>query len=174
MVWEIALDKDQVIGDVFRRTINEKDRLAGYDTLLRNRHFLSRSELLRKLQEAGGVAPTVVRTVQYRFRSMLRLHAELDGNETSLVTLNAYIRQEYSRLPEAKRTRFQFEDKGDSVEFDVPVVIASIVKPAQLTKSSLAVLEDRTVTAFRMTDAARWMRSNEPESASRSPRYSKM
>jgi hypothetical protein len=31
-----------------------------------------------------------------------------------------------------------------------------------------------TLTAFRMTDAARWMRSNEPESASRSPRYSKM
>jgi hypothetical protein len=28
-----------------------------------------------------------------------------------------------------------------------------------------------TLTAFRMTDAARWMRSNEPESASRSPRY---
>ncbi|MDO8679142.1 MAG: serine/threonine-protein kinase [Acidobacteriota bacterium] len=27
-----------------------------------------------------------------------------------------------------------------------------------------------TLTAFRMTDAARWMRSNEPESASRSPR----
>jgi hypothetical protein len=28
----------------------------------------------------------------------------------------------------------------------------------------------QTLTAFRMTDAARWMRSNEPESASRSPR----
>ena len=31
-----------------------------------------------------------------------------------------------------------------------------------------------TLTAFRMTDAARWIRSNEPESVSRSPRYNRM
>ena len=48
----------------------------------------------------------------------------------------------------------------------------TFAQPAHHRRAGWTLRGDRypTVTAFRMTDAARWMRSNEPESASRSPR----
>ena len=53
----------------------------------------------------------------------------------------------------------------------------TFAQPAQYRRAGWTLRGNRyppALTAFRMTDAVRWMRSNEPESAARSPWYSKM
>ncbi|MBK8059535.1 MAG: methyltransferase domain-containing protein [Gemmatimonadetes bacterium] len=148
VVWEIALDEDPKLAGFFRDVIRRKDSLAGFETLIENRHFLQRAELLQHLQDGGGMAPAVVATVPYRFRSALRLGPELEGDVNRLRELNRFILAEHRRLAPAAQQRLALDwlpEKADaerppSVEFTVPVVIACAVKCDARTRQVLALM----------------------------------
>lgn len=147
VVWEIALDDNPKVAEFFRKVIRKKDKAAGYSTLISNRHFLQRWKLLQLLQEGGGVAPSVVATVPYRFRSKRRLDAELGGRMDDLLDWNEEIVGEHRMLDadaqaEIKIDRTEPGPDGTpmSVEFTVPVVIAGAVKLDDRTRNTLGLL----------------------------------
>ena len=51
VIWELALDEKTQ--PIFSEIIKKKDELAGFDSLIRNRHFPQKEEVISELQNSG-------------------------------------------------------------------------------------------------------------------------
>ena len=85
--------------DQFRELTRFKDSLAGLESAVQNRHFLTRAELYTRLQEAGFVDIRCGRHVQYTIRTLVGIrsyfpehawehaHAEMQAQQAKALLL---------------------------------------------------------------------------------------
>ncbi len=90
--------------DFYDKTIRKKDELAGFDSLVANRHFLLNSHLETLLKEAGFTDIEKLFDFNYDLHTSLRLESEFHGNHDSLKTWHNHILDESKQLnPDAKK-----------------------------------------------------------------------
>ena len=133
IIWELALSEDTQ--PIFSKIIQKKDELAGFDSLVRNRYFPKKQDILTLLSKVGfknthvvsDIYPTLsIRNRKEEFVSADRLRIleekgfldqedekELDQiSEQKISTLLDFIRQE---LTEEEKQIMGYEDTGNDI-----------------------------------------------------------
>lgn len=114
VVWDIMLNQETQA--LFQDIIRKKDELAGFDMLVRERYFFREEEFLNLIKAANFTSIHDFHTIHYRFSSKKRLESELHNDSNRLDQLNGYIR---TRFPEELKTKMNYEDRGDDIQFDI-------------------------------------------------------
>ena len=90
--------------DFYDKTIRKKDELAGFDSLVANRHFLLNSQLETLLKDSGFTAIEKLFDFNYDLHTSLRLESEFHGNNDSLKNWHNHILDASKQLnPDAKK-----------------------------------------------------------------------
>ncbi len=148
VIWELALqDETQPL---FSKIIQKKDELAGFDSLVRNRHFPKREEVIWLLEYAGFKNPSVEHDVSYKlsvrnrmdeFMSVDRLKIMKSHNVINRADerkLKKMAEQKISELRDFIRIHLSAEEKilmgyvekKDDTILNVPKAIFKATKPA--------------------------------------------
>ena len=114
VLWQITLD--EAIGDFYRDIIRKKDALAGYPTLVAQRHFPNESELLGQLQAAGFAQIEHADRLEYHFDSSTRLATDFRGDAAKQADWEGFIRQRAGELAPVTLAQLHYADPGDRVE----------------------------------------------------------
>jgi ubiquinone/menaquinone biosynthesis C-methylase UbiE len=121
VVWGV-MPGDGELQDAFNKIMQVKNKLAGYESLVRDRYFFRLDQLLPTLSEAGFKEVQELRQVHFRQSTLARRDSELGGSDEKLGLLNAYCRAIIS--PELAR-RIDLTDSGNDIQFTVSNYIVS-------------------------------------------------
>ncbi|HAA20121.1 MAG TPA: hypothetical protein DCR93_32835 [Cytophagales bacterium] len=113
ILWQVLLDKE--IEEFYRTIIREKDRLAGFDELVDNRHFPEKNNVIMELTAAGFSPVGLADQVPYQFESIKRLHTDFKGDFDKLWDWNEFILDHFYGLPEATQDRLGFNHEGQNI-----------------------------------------------------------
>lgn len=108
IVWELALDK-QTQG-LFQSIINFKDEIAGFESLVRNRYFPRKEELLEYFEISGFKNIKTICSLKNPVITNKRLGSELKS-ENDLMRLNKFILDRISKVDNEIIQKLQL--KGD-------------------------------------------------------------
>jgi len=117
VLWDLCLDQDTCC--FFRNVIRKKDELAGFDTLVVRRNFLSYDELCTLFSGTDFESFSEVMLIDYELDTRKRLGPELQGDTEILDEWHNYIRQEIRELPPKMRTDIGYKDEGNRITFHV-------------------------------------------------------
>ena len=121
VIWELALDEKTQ--PIFSEIIKRKDELAGFDSLVRNRHFPKKEEVISELQNSGfknakvehDVFPTLsIRNRKEEFVSADRLKVLEDKGfleESDEIELEKTAEEKIEKLREFVRGKLSEEEK---------------------------------------------------------------
>ncbi len=123
VVWDIMLDRHNQ--GLFQSIIREKDRLAGFERLVRERYFFRKDEFLATLKKAGFSKIREFHKINYRFSSKGRLDQELGNDIRKLEKLNGFIRKTFSE--NLKKTLKYKEAEGD-ITFTITKEVYTVEK----------------------------------------------
>lgn len=144
VIWDLALPDDET-QKLFQDIIREKDRLCGFDSLVKNRYFQKYDELVDLFGQAGfknikKEFPIESHLLMERRLSefiskdrldLLRSKSVISPDDEDVLYHNAhkrlselcdYIR---NRVPEHMKERIQFKDTGSNIEMVISKVIMS-------------------------------------------------
>lgn len=118
-LWELALE-DVEIQTTYSQIVRKKDSLAGFDDLVRNRHFMRQEQIFELLARTGFENVEVYHPCTFTLDS----GNYILGNNLSyeiLEEFNAHIR---SVVPERLKERINYQDFGDtiSMKFNQPII----------------------------------------------------
>lgn len=124
VLWQTILDDSTV--QFYRNMFRKKDRLAGYESLVANRNFITQEAFFYLLENARFEGFQLARAFTYNFNSKYRLYSELQGDWAKLRELNAYLidligDQEHGF---SEKTGFTFQDDNVSLFFKQGVYVA--------------------------------------------------
>lgn len=117
LLWDVCLSPKTA--DFYRTVIREKDKLAGFETMVNRRHFLTLPDIHTLFSRSGFGSIELIRPMVYRFRSLHRLGPELRGDECALKKLNEATRNAFGRLDRKTQHQLEFQDDGRDVSFQV-------------------------------------------------------
>lgn len=130
VVWGV-MPPDSEVQDVFNAIMQEKNALAGYESLVRDRYFFRLDQLLPMLGQAGFEAVREVSRVHFRQSTLARRDSELGGSDAKLQALNAYCRAAFTA---AVARRIDVTEAGDDIQFTVPNHIVAGRKPLRAAR----------------------------------------
>ena len=123
MLWDLCLSEGTA--QFFRNAIREKDRLLGFQTLERNRHFPSEEELCHLLEASDLSFVTPVKMIDYVSDTSRRLEQEFGGDETLYQQWLKFLRKTAAAdVDENTLTKeMKWNDRGDRIVFHVKKAI---------------------------------------------------
>ncbi len=121
VAWDVCLSPE--IATFYRDVIQSKDAFAGYESMAERRYFLTEEELTELFLKSSFGGVEFVRDILYRFDTRKRLIPEFGGDELLFAQWEDFIRKAASALTPAVLARLQYQDKGDSISFNVRKVI---------------------------------------------------
>lgn len=124
IIWDIMLNHDTQ--KLFQDVIREKDRLAKFDSLVKNRYFFREDEFIDNLKKAGFAKIKEFHKMNYQFSSLKRLESEFNGNEPSLEKFNSYIKKIF---PEDLKKQLKYSERGQDCQFTITKKIFVVQKP---------------------------------------------
>jgi ubiquinone/menaquinone biosynthesis C-methylase UbiE len=144
IIWDLALPNDET-QKLFQDIIREKDRLCGFDALVKNRYFQKYSELVELFDQAGfknvkkefpieshlSMERRLSEFISKDRLDILRSKSVISSDDEDVLYHNAHKRLsalcEYirSRVPDHMKERIQFRDTGSNIEIVVSKVIMS-------------------------------------------------
>ncbi len=119
--WDVCLPAD--IADFYRGVVRMKDSLAGYDTMVQRRNFLTETEIRNLFAQSPFGSVEFVRDISYRFDTRKRLIPEFGGDHARFDKWQRYIRSTASEIPPATLNSINYTDDGPTITFDVRKVI---------------------------------------------------
>lgn len=141
VIWELALnEKNQKI---FQEFIREKDRLAGFDKLVKNRYFPRHDELRKLFEDAGFVNVQDHYWITYEPSTLGRLQELVSKERKILLDQQGVLSEEdeeyLARLgkervgkwnefarkhfPENLKGKMKYKDIGDDIQFEIKKII---------------------------------------------------
>ncbi|MEL6536931.1 MAG: class I SAM-dependent methyltransferase [Bacteroidota bacterium] len=114
VLWQITLEDE--MGDFYRAIVREKDRLAGFHSLVTQRYFPNESELLAQLKDVGFQNITCNQALPYHFDSATRLATDFKQDQTKLAQWHEFIRKEASKLSPRGLEQIQYVDATTHLE----------------------------------------------------------
>jgi len=127
----IAWNPDLNDGDhaFFSSLIKKKDELAGFESMVQNRHFLLTSELADMMTEAGFSGFKKLLTFDYHLSTRNRLDEEFAGDKEKLREWNDYILSIAQQLDESTRQQLRISVSGDDIYINFKRGVFSLRKP---------------------------------------------
>ncbi|GLU53572.1 class I SAM-dependent methyltransferase [Dyadobacter frigoris] len=124
ILWQTILDDSTV--HFYRNMFRKKDSLAGYDSLVENRNFITQEAFYYLLENARFEKYDLAKAFIYNFNSKYRLYSELKGDLEKLKALNTYLLEmvETEGQGFSEKTQFTFEDDNVSLFFKQGVYLA--------------------------------------------------
>ncbi|MEO6286366.1 MAG: class I SAM-dependent methyltransferase [Dyadobacter sp.] len=124
ILWQTILDDSTV--EFYRNMFRKKDSLAGYESLVENRNFITQDAFYFLLDSARFHEYELARSFTYNFNSKYRLYSELQGDWTKLRLLNEYLVNLVTDEGDdfSEKTNFTFEDDNVSLFFKQGVYLA--------------------------------------------------
>lgn len=146
VIWELALSSETQ--PIFSKIIRKKDELAGFDSLVRNRYFPKKEDILFLLEEVGfrdvqvvkDVYPTLsIRNRKEEFVSADRLKIleekgfidEKDQEELERISeekINALLNFVRQELTDEEKKIMNYEDMGDDITLQAQKAIFEAYK----------------------------------------------
>ena len=120
--WDLCLPPD--LASFYRAVFKKKDVLAGYDTLVERRTFMTEPEFVELFHSSPFRAFQIVAEIAYRFDTLKRLEPELKGDLKAFAEWQNFIRASIADLDPSAVEKLMFEDDGDSISFNVRKIIA--------------------------------------------------
>lgn len=126
IIWDMILDEktQKFIQDVIRM----KDKLAGFQTLEKNRYFLRFDEIQFLLTKAGFKEVKLEYKIDSPVLTKKRLKQEFGNNVIKLSRWHNYIRERVKEVDPLTLKQLKFKDNGDSISFVPPKAIISAMK----------------------------------------------
>ncbi len=112
VVWQYDLNDDCKL---FNQIIRKKDQLAGYDSMVHDRNFVTEPELIALIQEAGFTEVKKHHQMNYHLNTSYRLEGEFKGDEKTLETWNSYIEDLLAEYDDAFKQRIQYKREGNNI-----------------------------------------------------------
>ena len=124
-LWNV-LATDETEQSLFAAIIREKDRLAGFDSLARDRYLQREDQVRSLLKNAGFDNVERVWDINHNLSTYKRLDAEFGGDRSRLESWNNFIRNHF---PEHLRQRFSYVDVNGDIMMQFKQGIIRCVKP---------------------------------------------
>lgn len=115
IIWELSLDDDTQ--PFFQKIINYKDKLAGFDTLLRNRYFPKMSEIQDSYIHANFNDVKIICVLENPVITKKRLDSEFRGDLAILHKFNKYILDELKKIPKSTVDKLQIKGDTTNIQF---------------------------------------------------------
>jgi SAM-dependent methyltransferase len=127
----IAWNPDLNDGDhgFFSSLIRKKDELAGFESMVQNRHFLLNSEMAEMMNEAGFSGFKKLLTFDYHLSTRNRLVEEFAGDNEKLREWNEYILTIAKQLDDNTRKQLRISVSGDDIYINFKRGVFSSRKP---------------------------------------------
>lgn len=116
----------------FTSVIKRKDELAGFESMVQNRHFLLNEDMYELLTDAGFTGFKKLLTFDYHLNTINRLDEEFSGDKTKLQLWNEYILQIAEDLDDETRQRLKINAIGDDIYINFKRGIFSVQKPGAI------------------------------------------
>jgi len=110
-VWDI-MGKDEEINKYFNMIAKKKDELAGYTSLVKNRHFSSNKEIVELMKSVGIRNITNLYTDDFHFDTKKFLEVDFSNDNNKLTEFNEYIR---NLLPSHIKKEISYREEGDNI-----------------------------------------------------------
>ena len=114
IIWNYVLNAENC--DFVRKLVKRKDELAGYDTLVNDRYFLTENELLAHLRQAGFRHIKEEFSYEYHLSTKSRMPDEFNNDINILREWNAYINEMLDNYDEAFRKKLKYRQEGDNID----------------------------------------------------------
>ena len=127
VIWNPDLDENDY--QFYTSVIKKKDELAGFESLVQNRHFLLNNDFHQLVDEAGFIDFKKLLTFDYHLSTKNRLDEEFSGDRLKLDTWNEYILQIAENLDNDTRERLNITVSGDDIYINFKRGVFSVQKP---------------------------------------------
>jgi len=119
--WDLCLAEETA--NFYRDVIRLKDSLAGFETMVQRRNFLTESELRGLFANSPFGSFELVKEISYRFDTQRRLISEFGGDQSRFNQWHDFIRRSAERINPAILKQLEYHDGGDSISFHVRKII---------------------------------------------------
>lgn len=127
VVWNPDLEDNDY--QFYTSVIRKKDELAGYESLVQNRHFLLNSDFYTLMQAAGFTGVQKLLTFDYHLHTVNRLDEEFSGDKQKLQEWNNYILQIAEELDGTTRESLKIQNHNDNIYINFKRSVFSLQKP---------------------------------------------
>lgn len=127
VVWNPDLEDNDY--KFYTSVIRKKDELAGYESLVQNRHFLLNRDLYDLMESAGFTAVQKLLTFDYHLHTVNRLNEEFAGDKEKLQAWNNYILQIAEELDVTTRQSLKIIKQDDNIYINFKRGVFSLQKP---------------------------------------------
>ncbi|MFD1256658.1 class I SAM-dependent methyltransferase [Mucilaginibacter terrae] len=127
IVWNPDLEENDY--HFYTSVIKKKDELAGYESLVQNRHFLLNHDFCALMEEAGFTCVEKLLTFDYHLHTVNRLNEEFSGDKMKLQEWNGYIMQIAQQLDEQTRETLQIKSLDDDIYINFKRGVFLLEKP---------------------------------------------
>lgn len=124
--WDLFLDKS--VRNFFQEIIREKDRLCRFDTLVRDRYFLTKKEIFSYLTEVGFDNINKVADILSEISTMNRLSEEFHNDRIKINEWHTFIRSKGKNVSPFILFMLKYEDCVDHIKLTPHKVIISCIK----------------------------------------------
>jgi SAM-dependent methyltransferase len=123
VLWDVCLSPE--IAPFYRAVVKSKDALAGYDSMVERRYFLTEDELVALFRASSFRSVKFIKDILYRFDTQKRFMPEFGGDEFKFAQWEEFVRQSAAALSPEVLAGLRYRDDGDSISFDVRKVIVA-------------------------------------------------
>ena len=127
VVWNPDLEENDYT--FYTSVIRKKDELAGYESLVQNRHFLLNREFYVLMRDAGFTAVRKLLTFDYHLHTVNRLNEEFSGDELKLQEWNDYIMTIAEELDTPTRELLKIKSLDNDIYINFKRSVFSVEKP---------------------------------------------
>jgi len=127
VIWNPDLEEHDYT--FYTNVIKKKDQLAGYESLVQNRHFLLNRDFYRLMQDAGFIEAKKLLTFDYHLHTVNRLNEEFGGDELKLQEWNHYIMSIAEELDVPTRELLKIQSLDNDIYINFKRSVFSVAKP---------------------------------------------
>jgi ubiquinone/menaquinone biosynthesis C-methylase UbiE len=127
VVWNPDLEDNDY--QFYTSVIKKKDELAGYESLVQNRHFLLNSDFCSLMEEAGFTCVEKLLTFDYHLHTVNRLNQEFSGDKQKLQEWNEYIMRIAQELDSSTRDSLKIKSLDDDIYINFKRSVFLLEKP---------------------------------------------
>ena len=126
VIWAPDLNNEDK--DFYSKVIFQKDKLAGFESLLKNRHFSLSSEICTYLNNSGFKNAEKLHAFFYDLHTVNRLKEEFANDESKLLMWNDYILKLSKELSEENRKKMLISIQNTNIHLRFNRAIFKAVK----------------------------------------------
>ncbi len=113
IIWNLTLNKDNC--NVFRQIFKQKDKIAGFHNLAKDRYFPTEKEMMKMGKKVFGKIKKAYEG-KLIFSTQKRLNNEFRGDINKLNILNKFIKENF---PKRFKRRYNYKEGGKNISFTI-------------------------------------------------------